>query len=97
MDASKAVTATFTQDAYTLSLATVGSGLAVKEPDLVTYGYGTVVTLTATADPLWSFAGWSGDVISTTNPLVVTMDGSKDVVASFCQYRVYVPVVLRSY
>lgn len=44
---------------------------------------GTVVTLTATAGITSTFAGWSGDVITTTNPLMVTMDAAKHITATF--------------
>ena len=50
-----------------------------------TYDFGTVVTLTASAETGSNFAGWSGDVVSSANPLAVTMDGSKDITATFTQ------------
>ena len=40
------VTATFTQDEYTLTIDKVGSGTVTKDPDHATYHYGDVVTLT---------------------------------------------------
>ncbi len=56
-----------------------------------------VVPLTATADPGWSFAGWSGDLISTTNPTVITMNADKTITATFAylDHFVYIPVVKR--
>jgi uncharacterized repeat protein (TIGR02543 family) len=41
------------------------------------------------------FIGWSGDIITTTNPLVVVMDGNKTVTATFHTHRVYLPLVSR--
>ncbi len=82
MDANKVVTATFTQDEYTLTLLTNGDGTAAADP-VGPYNYGEVITLTATADPGWSFTDWSGDVISTTNPVQITMDANKVVTATF--------------
>jgi uncharacterized repeat protein (TIGR02543 family) len=79
----RAVTATFTQDEYTLAVSTVGSGSVISEPVQATYHYGDVVTLTASADPEWTFAGWSGDVISANNPTTITMDSDKTVTATF--------------
>jgi uncharacterized repeat protein (TIGR02543 family) len=44
-----------------------------------------VITLTATPDAGWSFAGWSGDSNSATNPVTVTMDSDKSITATFTQ------------
>ncbi len=79
------VTATFTQDEYTLDVNTVGNGSVDVDPDQAAYLYGEVVTLTATADAGWHFAGWSGDVVDTANVVTLTMDGDKVVTATFTQ------------
>jgi hypothetical protein len=68
MTGSRVITGTFTEDAYTLTINTVGSGSVGKDPDQATYHYGDVVTLTATADPGWTFTGWSGDLSGSANP-----------------------------
>jgi hypothetical protein len=47
MTGDKSVTATFTQDQYTLGITVVGNGSVLKNPDQATYTYGTIVTLTA--------------------------------------------------
>jgi uncharacterized repeat protein (TIGR02543 family) len=96
MDGSKVVTATFTQDEYTLTINIVGQGAVSKEPDPPYYD-GDVVTVTATADIAWSFAGWSGDLLGTDNPDTITMDGSKSVTATFTTYRIFLPLVARNY
>jgi hypothetical protein len=54
-----------------------------RSPDQPNYTYGTVVELTATADPGWSFASWSDDLVSTVNPETITMDGNKTITATF--------------
>jgi uncharacterized repeat protein (TIGR02543 family) len=79
------VTATFTQDQYTLTITISGSGSVAKSPDQATYTWGTNVTLTATANTGWSFAGWSGDASGTNNPTTVNMTGNKAVTATFTQ------------
>jgi len=79
------VTAIFTQDKYTLTVNVVGDGTVAKYPDQATYHYGDVVTLTATADPGWTFAGWSGALSGSDNPETITMDGNKTVSATFTQ------------
>jgi uncharacterized repeat protein (TIGR01451 family)/uncharacterized repeat protein (TIGR02543 family) len=83
MDGDKVVTATFTQDQYTLTVNRVGDGSVTKDPDQPTYVYGEVVTLTAIPDPDWRFAGWSGDLGGTLNLDTILMDGDKVVTATF--------------
>jgi uncharacterized repeat protein (TIGR02543 family) len=83
LDAPKAITATFALDAYALDVSIVGSGAVVKNPDQAAYDHGSSVELTATPDPGWLFAGWSGDAGGVGNPLTVVMDGAKSVVATF--------------
>ena len=83
VDKDHTIAATFTQDEYTLTVNVVGGGSVTKNPDQAGYHYNDVVTLTATADLGWTFAGWSGDLTGTTNPGTVTIDGNKDVTATF--------------
>jgi len=87
MTGSRVITATFTQDEYTLTVGVnpVGSGSVSREPDQPTYHYGDVVTLTATANTGWTFDGWSGDLFGVTNPTTLTMDSHKAVTATFTQ------------
>jgi len=85
MDGSKTVTATFTQDTYTLTVNTVGSGSVDLSPTGGSYSSGTVVTLTANADPGWTFDGWSGDLGGSANPETIIMDGDRTVTATFTQ------------
>jgi uncharacterized repeat protein (TIGR02543 family) len=80
-----AITATFMLDEYTLTVNTAGSGSVDKDPGQATYHYGDVVTLTATADPGWTFAGWSGDLSGSTNPATITITGDAGVTATFSQ------------
>jgi hypothetical protein len=48
------------------------------------YSQGDQVMLTATARGATNqFAGWSGDFVGTTNPLLLTLDTSKVITASF--------------
>jgi uncharacterized repeat protein (TIGR02543 family) len=89
MDEDKTVTATFTQDEYTLDVTVVGSGTVTKSPDPATYHYGDVVTLTATPDnENWIFATWSGDAESSDNPLIITITGNALVTATFSNENV---------
>jgi len=97
MDTDKEVTATFGLGMYALTVGYAGNGSGVVnlDPPGGSYGYGTVVTLEAVADPGLSFAGWSGDASGADNPVSLTMDADKAVTATFITYRVYLPLVLR--
>ena len=83
MDGVKTVTATFTINTYSISVATVGSGTVAKSPNQPLYDHGTVVQLTANPGTGWSFTSWSGAATGTVNPVNVTMDGVKSVTATF--------------
>ena len=97
MTINKTVTATFTQDQYTLTLNIVGNGTVTKNPDQGTYTYGTSVELTAVADPGWAFSQWSGDLTGSTNPDTITMTGNKTVTATFNELIVdYIHITYRS-
>jgi uncharacterized repeat protein (TIGR02543 family) len=95
MDGDKAVTATFTPNNYTLTVANVGSGSVDMNPNQTTYPYGELVTLTATPDPGWVFTGWSGDLTGDTNPDSITVTGNTSILATFAEavYTLAVTVV----
>ena len=65
-----------------LTVTVVGNGTVIQNP-LPPYSVGNVVTLTANADPNWTFSGWSGDLSGTTNPVTITLTGDKVVTATF--------------
>lgn len=50
-----------------------------------TYGFqlNSIVTLTATPFITSTFAGWSGAVVTTTNPITIFMDAAKQITAAF--------------
>jgi len=85
MTGSKVVTATFTQDAYALTVSTVGSGSVGKIPDQASYHYGDVVQLTASPTAGWSFQSWSGALTGSANPADLTITGDMSVTATFTQ------------
>jgi hypothetical protein len=92
---------------YTLTVNIVGQGsVTAAPPDTVilppgtvifpyTFISGTVVTLTATPDMNWYFAGWSGDLSGAANPEQLTMDANKVVTATF-RTNIYLPLVQRN-
>lgn len=64
-------------------LTSAARGTVMRSPDLANYELGSTVTLTPVPSPGYAFIGWSGSVTSSANPLVLTMDGHKDLVATF--------------
>jgi uncharacterized repeat protein (TIGR02543 family) len=88
----------FTLNATCYSLTTnidpsgAGSLTAVPAPNCGgQYSAGTVVKLTRTTNPGYTFINWSGDASGTASSVYVTMDGDKSVTANFRN-----PVVLVS-
>jgi len=84
IDGDKMVTATFTQNEYTLTVSTVDSG-NVNLNNTGPYHYGDIVELTAVPVTGWSFQGWSGDLLGSVNPSTILIDGNKAVTATFTQ------------
>ena len=80
MDDNKSVSATFAINTYTLTVTQPAHGAIT--PVTATYDWGTVVNLTATADPGWQFVEWTGDCTG-SGACSVTMDGDKTVTATF--------------
>ncbi len=71
-------------DGYTLTVNTLGGGTVTLDPPGGIYDPGTVVELTANADPGWQFHSWTGDVTSTgTSIATVVMDSDKTVTCTF--------------
>lgn len=89
-----------------LTIDKQGQGRITSTPTVIDCGdtcsaqlaCGSLITLTATTDSDWHFAGWHGDVTSTQNPLALTMDGDKTVMAKFevDERLVYLPLVVRN-
>jgi uncharacterized repeat protein (TIGR02543 family) len=94
MDASKVITATFQKIQYDLTINKVGEGTVTQDPLPVEGKYEccTDVTLTADPDACYEFMGWTGDVITTTNPITIHMDASKVITATFSIKRFIAPL-----
>ena len=84
MDSDMNITAHFW---YTFPIEIVGCGYVIKEPNQSAYPLGDNVELTAIPDEGWEFAGWSGDISSSDNPiiLVVRDDMIEGVIATFVE------------
>jgi uncharacterized repeat protein (TIGR02543 family) len=68
---------------YSVTVNAVGSGAVTKSPDQAAYLCGEVVTLTATADPGWTFTGWSGDLTGNNNPETLIISSDHIITATF--------------
>ena len=68
---------------YALGVIPLGLGQIAVSPARNTYTNGQSVTVTATPDVRQKLAGWSGDAGGSNNPLSVTMDQNKTIVANF--------------
>ncbi len=80
---SHTVAATFAIDTHALVTAVNGQGTVTRTPDAPVYDHGTSVQLTAAAPPAWAFNGWSGDATGTTNPLMVVINATTVISATF--------------
>lgn len=99
MSTAQNVTATFTPVpvpvTYSLGVAKTGSGSVTSNPAGIdcgsdcneSYDNGTLVTLTATPDSGYVFAGWSGDCPG-TGSCTVTMTTAQNVTATFTRNAV---------
>lgn len=80
------VTAHFELKEYNLWLDVEGGGTiyekVIQQPSKE-YQHGTVVELTARAAEGWELAGWKGDLSGSENPVQITVDEPKQIVAEF--------------
>lgn len=93
MDGNKTITATFSQNVYSLNLNIFGSG-TINRSTTGPYHYGDTVQVTATPAGNSTFAGWSGDLGGSVSAATITMDGAKNVTATFVLRTVTMTVEL---
>jgi len=83
-EAGESLTAKFEPGTgHPLGVSASTGGSVARVPDAGSYLKKTKVLLTATADPGYQFAGWSGSVSSSKNPLKVKVTGDMAVTANF--------------
>ncbi len=82
MDRDRVITARF-EPGTTLFIDIVGNGDVQIDPDLDSYGIGSVVTLTAIPDMGASFNGWSGAATGTEPSVTLTLLQDTLVTATF--------------
>lgn len=97
MNGDKTVTATFTQNQYSIGVTVDPSAGGYVTPDTSgqTYHYNDVVTLTPHANSGYAFDHWSGDgAAGTGNDWVVTVTGNMAATAHFTQNQYSVDVTV---
>lgn len=62
---------------------TAVNGTVAKNPNQTNFAMGESVTITATANAGYMFAGWSGHATGLTNPLTLVMNTNKIITANF--------------
>jgi mannan endo-1,4-beta-mannosidase len=93
MNSNKTVTANFVQSGgdgnttYTLTVTVspTSAGVVYLNPAGGVYTAGTQVELSAEANIGYKFSDWSGDLVSTQNPVSLIMDSNKVIVANFVE------------
>jgi hypothetical protein len=88
MTGDRAITATFTQQHYTVTVDIdspddVVRGRVELSPAKPYYLYNDIVTLVPVADPGYEFALWSGDLTGSDEPAVLAIDRNYNVTAHF--------------
>lgn len=68
---------------FDVTLTKVGNGLLNYESG--TSFEGQTFDLNAIADQDWVFQGWTGDIVSTENPLTITVNSDLNITATFAQ------------
>jgi len=81
--ANHTLTATFSPIDYVVSVSEIGDGSILLDPQKSSYHFGDVVQMTANPASGWSFSSWSGDLTGSLNPFNLTIDGNKNIVATF--------------
>ncbi len=71
------------EDGYALMVGQSGEGTVTINPEQAQYAQGQNVDLQAAPAVGWTFDSWTGDVVSTDNPLTVTMLENLAVTAVF--------------
>jgi hypothetical protein len=82
MDAHKYIKACFVPELFTVNITAL-NGTVSKTPDKSGYLYGERLKLTATANPKYIFKKWEGDLSTTANPVTITVDADKTILANF--------------
>ena len=94
MTADQTITAEFVQvPDPALDVQTAGSGSVVVDPAQASYAAGDSVTVTATPAAGWQFAGWTGSIVNSANPLNFSIAADTQLTATFTEIASENPVI----
>ena len=85
--------ANFLLNAYTLNVTAV-NGSVTKTPNQFTYNSGTSVILIPIPALGYVFNSWSGDASGNINPLNITMNSNKNIIANFTAIIIICPTII---
>jgi hypothetical protein len=89
MNGNKEITAEFIlTDSCVLTVSAINGSVTLSPPG-GEYSKGTNVELTPVPDENYLFDNWSGDTISSSNPITVTMSVNKEITANFVLKDMY--------
>lgn len=71
------------QEFSELRIEVRGNGSVTPGDSITNHPVGATVDLSATPAPGWVFAGWSGDLVTTTNETSISLPNNKRLVATF--------------
>ena len=83
ISANRTLVANFVQQYTVTTSSNPTAGGTVTQSGTGTYNSGSSVTVTATPATGYTFTGWGGDATGSTNPLIVTMNSNKNIIANF--------------
>jgi hypothetical protein len=101
MAPDQAITATFVENGYALTVGVEGQGTVQQTPEQATYTHGQTVTLTAQAATGWQFSHWSGTAVllnASAPTQTITMTQPVTAVAHFTEkapetHTIYLPLI----
>ncbi len=87
IDGEKSVTAVFVLVEHPFTINIQGQGTVEADGEEITettnFTHGSEIELVAVADEGWAFSEWTGDLDSTQDTVQITIDGPKEVTATF--------------
>jgi len=87
IDMNSSIVANFVKHPHnhTLNISIIGNGTTNPSPGVYSYSCGTVVNLSATADPGWVFDHWEGNLTGKVNHTSIVINSNKSVKAIFVE------------
>ena len=83
MSYDQSVCANFAPREYTLTINTGEGGTTDPQPGAHIYDYGRIVAVTAIPEAGYEFSEWSGDASGAENPVEITLNSNKSLIANF--------------